>query len=84
MRLWLDVGVETRETKESDKEINEGQSEQKGTDIDTRRPHDGKEEGTEDGHGWEEMEEKKHSGGRRKRQGNPKVLSVPLYDRANG
>lgn len=50
MRLWLDVGVETREMKEIDKEINEREW-TKGTDIDTPRPHDGKEEGIEDGHG---------------------------------
>lgn len=52
--------------------------------TDTRRPHDGKEEGIEDGHRWEEMEKKRHSGGRRKRQRNQKVLSVPLHDRASG
>lgn len=83
MRLWLDVGVETRETKESDKEINERQSGQKWTDIDTQRPCHGKEEGIEDSHGWKEMEKKRHSGGRRKRQGNQKVLNVPFHDRAS-
>lgn len=82
VRLWLDVGIETRETEERDKDINE--CGQRGTDIDTRRPWDGKEEGIENNHGWEEMKKKRHGGGRRKRRGNQKVLSVPLHDRANG